>query len=175
MIQRIRQFYRALTAHISEKDREFIDRSIPAVARGLFYQMHPADQYHALHVAKTALQLVDKSNLTIDRSMLLRCALLHDVGRVKGDLDIWGKVLTVLLTHYAPAFARRIARKDCASFWDKPGHALYVYYHHPEIGAAKLRAIGLAEEAAIVSRHHQAASSGDSAVLTILRQADEKN
>ena len=137
--------------------------------------MKPADQAHALHVAQTALQLVDKSNLTIDRSMLLRCALLHDVGRVKGDLDIWGKVFAVLVTHFAPRLARRIARADCQSLWDKPGYAIFVYFHHPEIGAKKLRAIGLDEEAAIISSHHQPADGNDSAILTILREADERN
>jgi putative nucleotidyltransferase with HDIG domain len=175
MIQRIRQFYCALTAHIREDDRQFIDLSLPEAARGLFYQMHPADQAHALNVAKTALQFVDKSNLTIDRSMLLRCALLHDVGRKKGDLDIWGKVFAVLVTHYAPGFARDFACATATSIWDKPGHAIYVYFHHPEIGAAMLQNIGLYEEADIISRHHQPPAQDDPVLLTILRQADEKN
>ncbi len=175
MIQRIRQFYRALTAHISEADRQYIDRSIPEAAIPLFYQMHPADQYHALGVARTALQLVGSSDFPLDQSMLLRCALLHDVGRKKGDLDIWGKVFAVLATHYAPGLAKRIACATVSSFWDRPGHAIYVYFHHPEIGAAMLRDIGLYEEAAIISRHHQPPAQGESVVLTILRQADEKN
>ncbi|MCR5440065.1 MAG: HDIG domain-containing protein [Selenomonas sp.] len=175
MIQRVRQLYRALTAHISQEDRAFIDRSIPESAKALFYQMHPADQYHALQVAKTALQLADKSNLTVDRSMLLRCALLHDVGRKKGDLDIWGKVFAVLITHFVPGLAKFIACKEVDSIWRRPGRAIYVYYHHPEIGAAMLRAIGLYEEAAVISRHHQPLAQGDDDLLVILRQADEKN
>ena len=175
MIQRIRQFYRAMTAVVDESDRDFIAHSIPQAAQLLFYQMHPADQAHALHVARTALQLADASNLTIDRSMLLRCALLHDVGRVKGDLDIWGKVFAVLITHFTPRLAHRLACANCHCLWDKPGYAVFVYFHHPEIGAKKLRAIGLEDEAAIISCHHQPASGNDSPILAILREADERN
>ncbi len=175
MMQRVRQFYRAMTADITPADRDFVDKSIPKAAQPLFYAMHPADQYHALHVARTALALADMSNLPVDRSMLLRCALLHDVGRQKGDLDIWGKVFTVLMDHFLPALAEKLAKPACRGLWDKPGHALYVYYHHAEIGAARLRAIGLTAEAALIARHHLPPAGDDAPELSLLRDADERN
>ncbi|TYZ30290.1 HDIG domain-containing protein [Selenomonas caprae] len=175
MMQRVRQFYRAMTADITPADRAFVDKSIPKAAQPLFYAMHPADQYHALHVARTALALADMSDLTVDRSMLLRCALLHDVGRVRGDLDVWGKVFTVLMDRFLPRLAEKLACPGGQGLWSKPGHAIYVYYHHAEIGAAKLRAIGLTGEAALIARHHQPPAAGDAPELCLLREADERN
>lgn len=179
MIQRIRQFIRAMTARIRPEDRAWIDRSLPAAARPLFYAMHPADQYHALHVARTAMTLwramPAKGQAETDASFLLRCALLHDVGRVRGDMDIWGKVFCVLMARIAPEYAHRMAEQEKTKKTSAIGRALYVYFHHAEIGAAKLRAAGLPEEAAVIARHHQAMAAGDPLVLKLLREADEKN
>ncbi|SFT34933.1 HDIG domain-containing protein [Selenomonas sp. GACV-9] len=175
MIQRVRQFYRALTATITAADKVWIDQSIPAAAQKLFYAMHPADQYHALHVARTALALADKSNMIVDRSFLCRCALLHDVGRRKGDLDIWGKVFTVLICHFCPCLADKLACPQAEAFWEKPGYAIYVYKHHAAIGAQRLRDLGFMAEAAVIACHHRQPAAGDSPVLCLLRAADERN
>ena len=91
MIQRVKQFYRAITARITMADRAWVEETLPAAAKPLFYDMHPADQYHALNVAKTAMRLWGEAPAG-DRDLLLRAALLHDVGRVQGDMDIMGKV-----------------------------------------------------------------------------------
>lgn len=179
MIQRIRQFIRAMTAKIRPDDRALVGRSLPAAAVPLFYAMHPADQYHALHVARTAMALWAEmpaaEQAKTDASFLLRCALLHDAGRVRGDMDIWGKVFCVLMAKFAPQYAQRKAEQAKKKKSSAAGHALYVYFHHAEIGAAKLRAAGMPEEAAVIARHHQAMTAGDPLVLKILREADERN
>ena len=181
MIQRIRQFIRAMTAQIRPADRLWINQSIPAAARPLFYAMHPADQYHALHVARTAMQLWDElpeteqSKSEKGRAFLLRCALLHDTGRVRGDMDIWGKVFCVLMAKLAPEYSRQAAERGKKKQSSAISHALYVYFHHAEIGAAKLCTAGLAAEAAIIVRHHQPVKAEDPLILKLLREADERN
>ena len=52
---------------------------------------------------------------------------------------------------------------------------LAVYFHHPKIGAALLRDIGLSKEAAIIERHHEAEQAEDAIELRLLRLADEAN
>ncbi|MCR5757576.1 MAG: HD domain-containing protein [Selenomonas sp.] len=166
----MKQFYRAITARITPADRQWVAENLSTEAQVLFYAMHPADQYHALHVAKTALALWAQHPAG-DRSLLLRAALLHDVGRVQGDMDIWGKVLAVLLKHFLPEWSRHLG--SLPEGW--LGHILYVYYHHPEIGALKLEKIGLASEAALVRRHHTPAEEKEPPELALLRAADELN
>ena len=92
MLQRIRQFFRAVTARVNTRDDAFVRAHLPAVAQSLFYAMHRVDQCHAIRVAYTAAQLAARERAALDRALLLRAALLHDVGRRKGDLDLFGKV-----------------------------------------------------------------------------------
>ena len=123
------------------------------------------------NVAYTALALAKEHGLSAEqRAFLVRCALLHDVGRRRGDLDILGKVFAVLMMHYLPSASARLMERP-----GRLGHALYVYRHHPAIGAALLRKIGMEEEAAVIERHHMAAAPGDSTVLVLLREADARN
>lgn len=179
MNQRIFQFYRAITAHLTRADRHWVRSRLPQKALPLFFAMHRVDQYHALHVAKTALELLEvlpeKEKININQPFLLRCALLHDVGRVKGDLNIWGKVYCVLMMHFLPNLGRRMECEKDECFWQKPGHALYVYEHHAQIGAQKLRRIGMAKEAAIILHHHEPPSGDDPIELILLRAADARN
>ena len=170
MMQRIRQFYRAVRARITPVDKQWLEGILPADAQKLFYAMHPADQYHALNVARTAMRLSSEYS-TVDKALLLRAALLHDVGRVQGDMDIMGKVLAVLVKHYFPQKAQQLAKKQ--NGW--LGHIMYVYYHHPEIGASKLETIGMVEEAAIIRWHHAPSAGNESPELVILRAADDLN
>ena len=168
---RVRQFVRAVTEHMGEADHAFVSANLPERALPLFYAMHPADQVHVRNVAHTALALADERGLPEEqRALLVRCALLHDVGRRKGDLDILGKVFAVLMMHYLPSTSARLMERP-----GRLGHALYVYRHHPAIGAALLRKIGMEEEARVIERHHMAAAPGDSLVLVLLREADARN
>lgn len=171
MYGRVRQFVRAVTQHMGEADHAFVRANLPAKALPLFYAMHPADQVHARNVAYTARALAGERGLPEEqRAFLIRCALLHDVGRRRGDLDILGKVFAVLMMHYLPCTSGRLMMRE-----GRLGHALYVYRHHPAIGAALLRGIGMEAEAGVIEGHHQAASAGDSFVLTLLREADAQN
>lgn len=74
------------------------------------------------------------------------------------------------MMHYLPRTSGRLMMRE-----GRLGHALYVYRHHPAIGAALLRGIGMEAEAGVIECHHQAASAGDSFVLTLLREADAQN
>ena len=171
MIGRVRQFVRAITAQVTAEDRAYVESVLPKEALPLFYGMHRADQRHALNVAQTAMQLAEErraEGTPIDERLLERCALLHDVGRRKGDLDIFGKVFCVLAVHFFSARARTWAE-------DGTSKMLAVYFHHPKIGAALLRDIGLSKEAAIIERHHEAEQAEDAIELRLLRLADEAN
>ena len=178
MRQRIRQFIQAVFGRLDAEGHCFVRSYLSNEEQRLFYAMHEADQFHAFRVALTARELYTQyGQLAIDEYILLiRCALLHDVGRVKGDADIWGKVLAVLFYRFGsrsvPYFMRK---KDTDGFFGKIGTALYVYVSHPYIGAEKLRAIGDFHEAEIIQHHQKKAAPEDSLVLSLLKTADSRN
>ncbi|BEU88173.1 HD domain-containing protein [Selenomonas sp. TAMA-11512] len=171
MKKRIRQFCRAVFAReLSDEERAFAAEYLTEVETVFFFSMDCIDQKHALAVAKTILEKASQYNAQ-DIVFLCRLALLHDIGRRKGDLGIWGKVLAVLLDAVCPRWAKKQAEKNAS--WMQ--HALYVYYRHPEIAARMLRGIGCEEEAAIIARHHAPETPQDSLELRLLRMADEAN
>ncbi len=172
MSKRVKQLIAALSARITRQDREFVVSRLTAAEAALFWQMNLPDQRHALNVAYTASALA-AGDATLDQELLLQCALLHDVGKVRGDVSTFDKVLTVILDKVAAGWARRWAREGRGDKVANLRHAVYVYYHHAARGAALLQAIGASPAMLrIVERHHAAQAADDPPELVVLRTAD---
>lgn len=172
MNKRVKQLVTALSARITRQDREFIAGHLSTAQAALFWQMNLPDQRHALNVAYTAAALAAGDD-TLDRELLLTCALLHDVGKVRGDVSTFDKVLTVILDTVAAGWARRWARAGRGGKVANLRHAIYVYYHHAARGAALLQASGASPAMVrIVERHHAAPAVDDPPELAVLRTAD---
>ncbi len=167
IFRRIKQFFRALTAKVTPDDGKYLAAHLNAEEQRLFFSMSTADQYHSLLTAYTIERLVIQDKQGIDREFLIRCALLHDIGRVKGDMGIFGKIFTVLVTELAPGFADKLERQG--------NRLMFVYRHHAEMSGRKLQQIGLFKEAKIVAKHHSPPTADDPYELKLLRLADEAN
>ncbi len=175
MWRRVRQFINALTAAVTPADEAFVAASLAAGEAGFFWAMHLPDQRHALNVAYTARRLAAGRD-DVDLGLLTRCALLHDVGKVKGDVSTFDKTMTVIAHRLVPGWAEGWGRLGRGGRLANLRHAFHIYFRHGERGADMLAAAGV--EAAVVDmvrRHHQPARAGDRPELTLLRQADEMN
>lgn len=164
---RVKQFIRAVTARVTVDDGKYISAHLNAEEQKLFFAMSVADQAHCLRTAYRVERLVIEDKRGVNREFLIRCALLHDVGRLAGDLTILGKIFVVLITSIAPKFAERLEING--------NHALYVYHHHAELGAQKIQRIGLFKEAKIIAKHHAPPKPEDPLELKLLRVADNEN
>ena len=164
---RVLQFIRAVTARVSVEDGKYISTHLNAEEQKIFFAMSVADQVHSLRTAYTVERLIIEDKRGVDREFLIRCALLHDVGRRNGDLTIKGKIFAVLITSIAPKFAERLELNG--------NHALYVYHNHAEIGARRLQKLGLFKEAKIIAKHHAPPKPDDPFELKLLRLADNEN
>ena len=167
VIKRVLQFVRAVTARVSVEDGKYISTHLNAAEQKIFFAMSVADQVHSLRTAYTVERLIIEDKRGVDREFLIRCALLHDVGRRNGDLTIKGKIFAVLITNIAPKFAERLELNG--------NRALYVYHNHAEIGARKLQKLGLFKEAKIIAKHHAKPKPDDPFELKLLRLADNEN
>ena len=181
MIQRIRQFCRAATASLDQADRNFISINLNEAQQQLFFAMNVFDQRHVLNTAYTAQHICDAEHIALDKSLLIRACLLHDIARTGEDICIWDKVANVLLAHFAPQKAKAIARAAVSlkdrhrNFLERRWYAVYIYYHHAQLGAAKLRSLGMDDIAAVIEHHHDEEKHGDSPELRVLRRADSLN
>ena len=167
IFKRVKQFCRAITAKLSADDNRYISSHLSPQEQKLFFAMDVVDQYHALHVAYTVERIAIEGKKGIDHELLIRCALLHDIGRVKGDMSLFGKVFVVLLTAFLPKLADKLEMNG--------NHMLYIYRHHAEIGAKKLQEMGLYKESKIIARHHNPPTPDEPHELKLLRIADDKN
>ena len=175
MWKRVRQFIRACQARITQADRGFISEYLTSREQELYYGMNLPDQYHCLRVAEDCIRLA-AGRSDVDCRFLARCALLHDVGRRRGDVATSDKIAAVLLHGILPGQAKAWARAGKGTFLDNRRHALYVYFSHPERSVMFLGEIGAEPELlSVVGAHHRPAGVTDPIALKLLRQADELN
>ncbi|MDA8234795.1 MAG: HDIG domain-containing protein [Clostridia bacterium] len=175
MFKRIKQFYFGLTAEITKIDHDFLNVYLSPEERELFYNMDAATQFHSIRVAKTAQQLMTRYP-AVDKNLLLRVALLHDIGKPAGHLTTILRSLIVLINHFSPNFAHKLARPGRGNRWNNLRHGLYIQYNHPSIGGELAKKAGVdSQVVTLIEDHHRLAKPEDSIELTILRKADNLN
>lgn len=175
-MQRVKQVLSAIWAKITPQDETFVAKHLNQSECKLFWQMSLPDQRHSLNVAYTVLELADELAES-DQPVLIKAALLHDVGRKQGDVSTPDKIIAVISR---AVFGRKVTQKwgrqGRGSFFHNLRHAFYVSANHPEIGAELLRSAGTEEQVVnLVRFHHHPAGCADSQELNLLRRADDLN
>lgn len=180
IMQFVRGFYSQLTKETSE-EAQFIRKYLKdELLLELYYGMNRIDRVHCLRVAYSAKKIAEESfkDSGIDMEFLMRCCLLHDIGRKKGDLGLFDKVWAVLAYRFIPKYALRLSKKcsmDMNPIKKHFAHVFFIYKNHGVIGAAMLSTLQMEREAALIARHHRLERKDDSLELRILRKADSLN
>lgn len=165
MLQRFRQLITALQAKIYPADIEVVSRYLNCREQELFYSMDTVDQRHCLDVAASCISNLRQHPKVLNYELLLKAALLHDVGKQAGDLSIPDRVSIVLLKTFAPQYYEKAARN--------PAKPYYISVNHAAIGAERCRYAGCSEELVHLVAHHHTGGSG--AELELLIIADNQN
>ncbi|HEX3032077.1 MAG TPA: HD domain-containing protein [Bacillota bacterium] len=172
MLHRIGQFIHALTAKMEPADRQFVNQILSEAEQKAFYAMDTNSQKHSVLVAKTCVRLAGRW-ANVDLSALLRGALLHDIGKLKGDMGTADRVLIVAVNKLWPRLARWLAQPRGGAIWQGFGRPFYIHSRHSELGCTAARSIGVEEKVLqLISGHHSPPSEGEPLELTLLRQAD---
>ena len=130
---------------------------LPAEYR-LYRQMDRRDRHHACFVTKALL--IQEPGVS---SVLVRAALLHDVGKVRLPYRLWQRIAVHL---YSP---RNLPSEPPMSGLRG---AWQVKLHHAQYGAEMIRSVGGGEAVAqLVARHHR---PGADAQAILLKRIDEK-
>ncbi len=139
MLYRIKQFYRGLKAKVTPEDLQFLRSYLTAEETALFRRLRISEQRHCLNIAYDCLAEKEHSPL------LIKAALLHDVGKTKSNLTLVNKALAVLVKKL------RIPGKILPVFLTK---ALYYKEQHPVIGAEILQRLGTEAPVIFLTRYH---------------------
>lgn len=175
MLKRVKQVWAALVARLTPADELYIAEHLNSREQQLFWQMALVDQFHALQVARTAMDFADRTP-GVDRELLRKAALLHDVGKIRGDISTMDKIITVLVHAVSPRAGRIIARPGKGNKIANLRHAFYIYGHHARRGA-KLAANAGVETSVVtwIRRHHQKLTPDDPPELRLLQESDSKH
>jgi putative nucleotidyltransferase with HDIG domain len=136
----------------------------------LFDQLQPSEQAHALNILSQLEQTGQQD------SILLRAALLHDIGKARHRLTLWGRVLIVLGGRFLPGSAAQWGTGEPRG-WKRP---FVIAAQHPAWGAQMAAQAGSLPEIIELIRSHQDANapemgSTNIARLRTLQALDDQN
>lgn len=162
MIYRVKQFFRGLAAYIPDKKMELVDYYLTQKEKDLFNRLPLHEKKHAVNTAWTIYNAVYNR----DKYILVKAALLHDIGKVQGKLGIIKKSILVLMDRFLPRTAKKLSNKL---------NMFYLYYNHPEIGAKLLRSINTNEQVVMLVKYHHSSGYNYIEGMDILKEADSLN
>lgn len=171
MFYRIKQFYSAMTAVVPNEETEFVSEFLTPKEEKFFYEMSIVDQRHALDVAHHIYELLLIAGLLEGEPLLVKAALLHDVGKRQGDLTVFDRSLIVILECFFPGQIAKWAVEGRGGLIQNRRHAFYVAKYHGRIGAEWLKKIDCPEEVIILVRDHHLTDIKDWR-MQILQEAD---
>ncbi len=174
---RVRQFVQALQARWRGPDeRELAQarRALPDAGWRLFRAMPHSDQVHALKV----LAAVRAAGL--DDPALAQAALLHDVAKHLGGVNLLHRVAVVLIKALAPSLWQRLKTSPEPSRRNLL-YPLWAHANHPATSAELAAAAGCRPLAvSLIRRHQESLPPGDprtaeDRLLLALQRADDDN
>lgn len=160
MFYRVRQFFWAATANVKDDDKEFIDNYLNKNEKDLFYSQKISQQYHSIKVAKGVLEECLKKDMY--DIILIKAALLHDIGKLNNNLNIIEKSTIIILNRLFPRLSKKIITHK----------RIRKYYNHPEVGIGYLNTDSEYLKFLILN-HHNYSLKGDEK-LKILQNVDSK-
>ena len=147
---------RAFVPALARPDDPFAREVLLPEEFALYLRMDPRDRHHGVAVARAVLARDPGAE-----SVVLRAAILHDVGKSVAPYRAWERIAVHVLLPAASGRGRSGALGD----------ALRRHREHAERGAELIRAAGGdARVAALVARHHD---PDPEPRLALLRAADE--
>jgi hypothetical protein len=160
---RVKQFLRALLVPVRRREYDLVEALLVPAEVALFRRMARCDQRHCLDVFYTLCDAGHRDQV------LLKAALIHDVGKTAGGLTLLHRVVIVLADRYAPGWLPSLACDGRG--WKAP---FAVHMRHAQFSANWAARAGCSPEVvACIRGHHDPEPKNDR--LAALQWADRQN
>ncbi|WP_350344201.1 HD domain-containing protein [Proteinivorax tanatarense] len=165
MVYRVKQFFKSITAKTTEDEEMWVKKVLNGQQQKLFFSLPIYEQRHSIDVAKSIMKKAGQLNKD-EYNLLIKAALLHDIGKVNTGLNPITKSIAVIYDCFN-------SRKKIPS---KPKF-LQAYYLHPDLGVEFLQRDGDANKTLLflISNHHQPIDKVSNELLKLLIECDEEN
>jgi putative nucleotidyltransferase with HDIG domain len=162
-LYRIKQFYWSITARISIDDNKYIKKYLNEREINLFNKLAVLDQKHSINVATDVENYCKIQN--IKNNMLIKAALLHDIGKSEYKSNVLNKTIMVLLD--------KITRGKVKKY--KNIRMINTYYNHGVLGYNILKDYGYEEKLLYLIKNHHNTEIKENLYLDILKKSDNNN
>ncbi|MEM6284089.1 MAG: hypothetical protein AAF787_17990 [Chloroflexota bacterium] len=170
-IYRFTQGVRALVAFTQSVDYTLPQRYLSDEMLAVFKQMTPGEQLHSIRVLRAILN--QQASTPHDLAV---AALMHDCGKVRYPLSVYGKSIAVVMRRaLPPLYHYGSERNPQRDVWARP---FVVAAYHPLWSGETLRECGGSERATWLVTHHQESVTRwqhhpDCGLLWRLQKADD--
>lgn len=166
LFYRIKQFYWNLYSKLDRYDLKFIECVLNKNELKLFNKLSISEQRHSVKVAYNVERICIEEN--INSKLLLKAALLHDIGKIYKKTNVIDKSIMVLLDKLTRGKIKRFCNISKMS-------KISIYYNHAELGANLLYKIGCNEYIIYLVKNHHNENIYYSRELNILKYCDNHN
>ena len=161
MFYRMRQFYEALTAKLTEEEQLFITKYLTKEEQALFKKLRVDSQKHSVKVAK----LLKKEHMELmSKEQLIKLGLLHDIGKIYYPLNPVEKGIMVILNKLTKGKVKKLMQLKMVR----------AYYEHADLGYQLLKKSGKYSERFLqaVKEHHTVQPNDE--ITKLLKRIDDQ-
>lgn len=166
--KRVKQFYVNVTDKMTEKDYDYAKEILNSKELELFMKLSKSEQKHSIRIAKDIEFIIDNNetddeDILKNRNLLIKSALLHDIGKITKRLNVIDKSIIVILNKLTKGKLKNIEKSK----------KIQCYYNHSSYGHEILKDM-IEDEIIldIVKNHH---SDNVNKVVSFFKQIDDKN
>lgn len=164
MNYRVKQFYLAMTAKVSEEERDFVRFYLSAQEQDLFEKLQVSEQKHCINVAMDIQEEIIAGDK--NKAYLIRLGLLHDIGKTYAGLNPIDKSIIVILDKLTNGKLKKYSKYK----------KINSYYNHGKIGSKILRELGGYSGwfLEMIENHHME-NINNNPLLGVLQKHDSNN
>ena len=167
-LKRIKQFYINATDLMKNEDYDYVKRKLNNEEYKLFNKILKSEQKHSVRIAKEIEYIIDNNliddiDIIENKNLLVKAALLHDIGKSKQKVNIIEKSIIVILNKLTRGRLKEI----------KKSKKIQCYYNHSEYSYNLLKDI-IEEDLilSIIKEHHK---NTDNKFINFFKKIDDNN
>ncbi len=166
--KRVKQFYINVTDRMTESDYEFAKLILNDKELKLFMKLSNSEQKHSIRIAKEIESIIQNKEIKDEEileneELLVKSALLHDIGKTTKRLNVIDKSIIVILNKLTDGNLKKF----------KKSKKVQCYYNHSDYGYEILKDV-IDDEIIldIVKNHH---SNSKHKMVSFFKEIDDRN